>query len=255
MKATRTGIFPDSTEDAKRASLVPAESPAAHSPSYRLAYADQEFLLRPELRAVRLQLELLKAEILQQEAGVESTVALFGSARLAEGSRWYEEARRLSFLITREGGQGGPTVVTGGGPGIMEAANRGAAEAGGRSVGLSIVLPFEQGANRFITPELSFQFHYFAVRKMHFLIRARAMVAFPGGFGTLDEVFETLTLIQTRKIGHFPVVLVGRRFWERAVDLRFLVEQGVISPEDLSLFALVDGADEALAELKRHAVL
>jgi len=254
----RAGVLPSSAEDARRASIIAAESPAAQSASYRLAFADEEFLLRPELRPVRLQLELLKPEILQQEAGVEDTIAIFGSARLAEGSRWYEEARRLSFLLTREYQRDERcrlVVVTGGGPGIMEAANRGAMEAGGKSIGLSIVLPFEQNANRYITPALSFQFHYFAVRKMHFLIRARAMVGFPGGFGTLDELFETLTLIQTHKIAHFPIVLVGRSFWERVVDFPALVDEGVISPGDLDLFALVDSADQAFAELKERMVL
>ena len=283
------GFLPSSAEDAQRANRPSLDSPAALSPSYRLAFTDEAFLLRPELRPVRLQLELLKPELLQQEQGVENTVAIFGSARFVdaeqadrehqaaareaadrpadpaateglrraerrlENARHYEEARRLAALITQHSQASGPcrpVVVTGGGPGIMEAANRGAAEVGGQSVGLSIVLPFEQGANRFITPELSFQFHYFAIRKMHFLIRARAMVAFPGGFGTLDELFETLTLIQTHKIAHFPIVLVGRRFWRRVIHFEALVEEGVISPGDLDLFTLVDTAEEAWAVLR-----
>jgi len=290
MKKKRYGLFPSSAEDAQRASRQKGETPAAKSPSFRLAYTDEGFLLRPELRPVRLQLELLKPELLQQEQGIEDTIAIFGSARISDpllagreleaakravaeqpqdqerqvrlrraermvaNSRYYEEARRLAFLITGHCQQGENcrlVVVTGGGPGIMEAANRGAQEAGGKSIGLNIVLPFEQNANPYITPELSFQFHYFAIRKMHFLIRTRAMVAFPGGFGTLDELFETLTLIQTKKIEAFPIVLVGREFWQKVVDFSVLVEEGVISLADLDLFCLVDSADEAWAELQQ----
>jgi uncharacterized protein (TIGR00730 family) len=240
--------FPSSAEDAQRAAERPAESPQTSAAAYRLAYMDEDFLLRPELRSVRLQLELLKPELLQQEAGIRGTVVIFGSARLPETSPHYREARRLAEMITRQCQQNGCcdlTVVTGGGPGIMEAANRGAHDAGGKSIGLNIVLPFEQGPNPYVTPDLSFQFHYFAIRKMHFLIRARAMVAFAGGFGTLDELFETLTLVQTRKIDPLPIVLVGRSFWERVVSFPALVEEGVISPADLDLFHLVDTADEA----------
>ncbi len=251
-------LLTNSAEDARRAGEQKSDSPAAQSPTYTLAYADKEFLLRPELRSVRLQLELLKPELLQQEQGIESTIAVFGSARLKENTKYYEEARRFSSMITSEYQKEGRcrlVVVTGGGPGIMEAANRGAQEAGGKSIGLSIVLPFEQNANPYITPELSFQFHYFAIRKMHFLIRVRAMVAFPGGFGTLDELFETLTLIQTHKIEKFPIVLVGRSFWERVVNFQALVEEGVISPEDLDLFELVDTAEEGFSVLKERMVL
>ena len=278
--------FPSSSEDAAVARRRVAVTPQTQSPAYRLAYADEDFLLRPELRPVRLQLELLKPELLQQEAGVESTIAVFGSARipdperaqrnleearkgalaspedataqqrlrtatrLADNARYYEEARRFAELVTSHGQRNGTcalVVVTGGGPGIMEAANRGAADARGKSVGLNIVLPFEQAPNPYVTPELAFQFHYFAIRKMHFLIRARAMVAFPGGFGTLDELFETLTLIQTTKVAHFPIILVGRHFWDRIIDFQALVEEGVISPEDLELFCFAETAEEAWA--------
>ncbi len=244
--------FPSSGEDAQRAEQRAAQTPQTAAPAYRLAYTDTEFLYRPELRPVRLQLELLKPEILQQEAGIDGTVVIFGSARLHETSPYYHQARRLAEQITRHcqrDGRCGLTVVTGGGPGIMEAANRGAHDAGGKSIGLNIVLPFEQGPNPYVTPELCFQFHYFAIRKMHFLIRARAMVAFPGGFGTLDELFETLTLVQTQKIDPLPIVLVGRAFWERIVDFDAMVAEGVISADDLDLFHVVDTADDAWAIL------
>jgi len=179
-------------------------------------------------------------------------VVIFGSARLPETSPHYREAHHLAERITSQCQQSSRcdlTVVTGGGPGIMEAANRGAHDAGGKSVGLNIVLPFEQGPNPYVTPELAFQFHYFAIRKMHFLIRAQAMVAFPGGFGTLDELFETLTLVQTHKIDPMPIVLVGRAFWQRIVDFDAMVDEGVISRADLDLFHLVENADEAWAIL------
>ncbi len=286
----RHGLFPSSAEDARLARLQKLESPASKSASYRLAYTDEDFLLRPELRPVRLQLELLKPELIQQEQGIEETIAIFGSARLNDreaaereldaarravaekpqdqerqvrlrraetglrNSHYYEEARRLTYLITsrcQRGDQCRLVVVTGGGPGIMEAANRGAHEAGGKSIGLNIVLPFEQNANPYITPDLSFQFHYFAIRKMHFLIRTRAMVCFPGGFGTFDELFETLTLIQTRKILAFPIILVGREFWQKVVNFSALVEEGVISLADLDLLTLVDNGDEAWTELQK----
>lgn len=282
--------FPSSAEDARVARQRRAETPPSQSPAYRLAYVDEDFLLRPELRPVRLQLELLKPEILQEEAGVGATVVVFGSARIPEpehartrleearreaerspgdpavqrllqvaerlayNSRYYEEARRFGALVARHGqrdGACGLVTVTGGGPGIMEAANRGAHDADGKSIGLGIVLPFEQGPNPYITPELNFQFHYFAIRKMHFLIRAKAMVAFPGGFGTLDELFETLTLIQTGKVIGFPIVLVGREFWQRVVNFDALVEEGVISSEDLDLFVYAETAEEVWEILKK----
>ena len=248
--------------------------------AFRMAFTDTDFLLREELRPVRLQLELLKPELIQQEQGVESTVVVFGSARfkapdvadamlrdavasgdeaairraqrMVSNARWYEEARRFGELVTREPeALGEPVIVaTGGGPGIMEAGNRGAYEAGGRSMGMSIFLPFEEAPNPYITPELCFQFHYFAIRKMHFLMRAVALVSFPGGLGTLDELFEVLTLTQTRKIRRRPIILVGRDFWQRLIDFEVLVEHGVISPEDLNLFHYAETAEEAWDAIK-----
>ena len=284
-KPLREKIFPSAREDA--AKILPP-SPHEESGAYRLAFADADFLLREELRPVRFQLELLKPDLIQQEHGIDATVVIFGSARhvsreLAEGalaeaqarlsahprsrgakselararralanSRYYEEARRLGALVSRNSGEinGSPlVVVTGGGPGIMEAANRGAYEAGGKSVGLNIVLPSEQAPNPWITPELCFRFHYFALRKMHFLMRARALVAFPGGFGTLDELFETLTLIQTGKSRHVPVLLFGEDFWRRLIDFEVLVEEGNIAEEDLLLFRYVESAEQAWQEI------
>ncbi|MCX8119086.1 MAG: LOG family protein [Desulfobacterota bacterium] len=275
--------FPSAFEDAKAAELY-VPSPQTLSPSYRLAYADQEFLLRDELRPVRLQLELLKPELILRDHGIEHTIVIFGGARvvdretaraslasieaevrkdptnesllrkariarsLYEKSRYYEEARKLAFLISKHREHPNRprlVVITGGGPGIMEAANRGAHEAGAESIGLNIVLPFEQKPNPYITPELCFQFHYFAIRKMHFLLRARALVIFPGGYGTLDELFETLTLIQTKKIKPIPVLMFGREFWNRVIHFEALVEEGTISPEDIQLFQYVETAEEA----------
>lgn len=265
-----------------------ADSPQMASASHRLAYADIDFLRRAELRPVRLQLELLKAELVQQEKGIDSTVVIFGSTRIPEPeqaahaltiaqrraaehpddpelarraavaqrivdkARYYDEARRLASIITTVSQRNGHrdfVIVTGGGPGIMEAANRGAADAGGKSVGLSIVLPREERPNAYVTPELSFQFHYFAVRKMHFVLRARALVAFPGGFGTLDELFETLTLIQTHKVRRVPVLLFGRDYWQRIVDLDAMVAEGTIDAEDARLVTFVERAEEAWAEI------
>ncbi len=276
--------FPSADEDAESAKLY-VECPQTRLPNYRLAFQDNDFLLRDELRPVRLQLELMKPELAQIENGIASTVVIFGSARtlspeeaslnltesrealkqdpgntdlqhklaraehVHKNSRYYEEARRLARLISQKcEGQGEPlhhVVATGGGGGIMEAANRGAQEAGGKSLGLNIVLPFEQHPNPYITPELSFQFHYFAIRKMHFLMRARALAVFPGGYGTLDELFETLTLVQTRKIKPIPIVLFGKMFWEKLIDFPMLVEEGVISPDDVALFHYVETAEEA----------
>lgn len=248
--------------------------------SFRMAFTDNEFLLRDELRPVRLQLELMKPELIQQDQGVASTIVVFGSARFkpkdvaeqlladaaASGdeaaiaraertlrmSHYYEQARRFGELVTRESDALGEPVIisTGGGPGIMEAGNRGAYEAGGRSMGMNIYLPFEEAPNPYITPELCFQFHYFAIRKMHFLMRAVALVSFPGGFGTLDELFEAMTLTQTRKIRRRPIILFGRAFWERLINFDVLVEDGVISPEDLDLFQYVETAEEAWEAIK-----
>jgi len=254
------------------------------SPSYRLAYEDSEFINRYELRAIRLQLELRKPEIIQREHGIESTIVVFGSARtpdperaaqalqeardaaarephdaelratvlraerMAGNSRYYEIAREFARLVSSTSQIEGDceyVVVTGGGPGIMEAANRGAHDCDAKSVGLNIVLPHEQAPNPYISPELCFKFRYFAIRKIHFLLRAKALVAFPGGFGTLDELFEALTLIQTGKMPPVPVVLFGRSFWERIVDFPGLVEEGCISQEDLELFRFAETAQEA----------
>ncbi|WP_460035733.1 LOG family protein [Methylothermus subterraneus] len=253
------------------------------SASFRPAISDPEFLNRYETRPARLQLDYLKPELELQRAGVKNTIVVFGSTRIPEPSvarrrlaalkaalakrpddaelkqrvqvaeriaakaKYYEVARTFGQLVGNSGQ--GPldcrlVIMTGGGPGIMEAANRGAFEVGAKSVGLNITLPHEQFPNPYITPELCFQFHYFAMRKLHFLLRAKALVAFPGGFGTLDELFETLTLIQTRKIAPVPVVLVGEAYWKRLIDFEFLVEEGAIDPEDRDLFWYAETAEE-----------
>jgi uncharacterized protein (TIGR00730 family) len=261
------------------------DSPQCKSASYRLAFQDPDFLLQDELRPVRLQLELLKPELILQEQHIESTVVIFGSARIVDpesaaarlvsaqaehrasrhnpllarkvkiarrvlkNSRYYEEARKLGHLISRNTGKDKLVVITGGGPGIMEAANRGAHEAGMPSIGMNIVLPHEQTPNPYITPDLNFQFHYFAVRKMHLLMRAKSLVVFPGGFGTLDELFETLTLIQTHKVQPIPVLLFGQEFWQRVINFNALVEEGTISANDLELFVYVETAEEAWEQI------
>lgn len=261
----RTSPFRDAGADLAEVREV-ADTPQSRSPAYRLAYADLDFLLREELRPVRLQLELLKPELVMAEHGIVSTVVLFGGSRipaperrhrartpaLAELAPFYEEARRFARLVTeRSLARGGRelVIVTGGGPGVMEAGNRGAAEAGGVSIGLNIVLPHEQEPNRWVTPELCFNFHYFAIRKMHFLLRARAVVVFPGGFGTLDELFESLTLIQTRRMRPIPLILFGSGFWKRVVDWEALEAAGTIDPGDLDLLTFVETAEEAIAVL------
>jgi uncharacterized protein (TIGR00730 family) len=291
--------FPSAGEDRLRTNLDP-DTAQTRSPAYRLGFADNELLLRDDLRPVRLQLEFLKPDLLQEDRGVELTVAVFGSARipppevaqarLAEAeelarlnpddeplaeqyrvaqsmvgkAKYYDEARLLAQRISAtqmEQAQTGASavagdspaanaapsvfVVTGGGPGIMEAANRGAKDIGAESIAHNIVLPFEQMPNPYITPELCFNFHYFALRKMHFLMRSVALVVFPGGFGTLDELFEVLTLIQTRKLRPIPVLLFGREYWERIVDFEAMVDEGVIARADLSTFSYVETADEA----------
>jgi hypothetical protein len=220
-------------------------------PSHRLAFEDVEFLLREELRPVRLQLELLKPELLQQEQGIVSTIVVFGSARThpgGNGSHYYEEARRFAQMVSEHCQARGIrkfVITTGGGPGIMEAANRGAHDAGAKSIGLNIEIPHEQVPNPYITPDLCFSFHYFALRKMHFLLRAKALVIFPGGFGTLDELFDALTLIQTGKMERMPVVLVGREYWSKVLNFEYMVQHGTISPEDLDIIDRVDTAEEA----------
>jgi len=265
--------FAHAREEAQVANQ-PTSSPQTEHPAYRLAFQDMDFLLRQDLRPVRFQLELLKPELLLNEAGIESTFVFYGSARIPEPDKadtliqnaltdsqrrvaerlkakahYYEEARKLARTASRvppnPEGKREFVVCSGGGPSIMEAANRGATDEGQESIGLNIVLPHEQLPNSYVTPHLSFQFHYFALRKMHFLLRARAVAIFPGGFGTFDEGFELLTLIQTGKIKPLPIVLFGREFWERVVSFEALVEEGVISPDDLKLFKFVETADEA----------
>ncbi len=201
--------------------------------AYLPADRDVAFLNADDTRGVRLQLEYLKAETLLRKLGVRETILVMGSTRASRGSPYYRIAREFGRLVGRAGRA---AIMTGGGPGIMEAANRGAFEAGGLSIGLNIQLPREQVPNRYITPELCLRFRYFALRKLHFLLRARAMVAFPGGFGTFDEVFETLTLVQCGKIRPLPIVLVGRSYWRRAVDFEFMVAQGTIARRDAALF-------------------
>lgn len=262
MKDDRQSPFRDAHTDRKAAEGIP-DTPQTRSPSYALAFADDEFLCRDELRPVRLQLELLKPELMMNEQGIESTIVLFGGARipdpvdkdqartktLADLSHFYDEARTFARLMTEKSMQGGGThnvVVTGGGPGVMEAGNRGAYDAGGRSIGLNIVLPFEQAPNAFVTPDLAFNFHYFAIRKMHFLMRARAICVFPGGFGTMDELFEALTLIQTGRMERVPFLLFGRDFWERIINWAALADAGTISADDLDLFRFVDSAADAI---------
>lgn len=261
------------------------------SSSYIPADKDTEFLQRDELRSVRLGLELLKPELIQTEEGIGSTIVVFGSARIKEPSaahqelqkaeaeassapqdtvrrhhlaiakrqlelsKFYDIAREFSRLVSSTcqiGGHCDYVIMTGGGPGIMEAANRGAMDVKAKSIGLNITLPHEQHPNPYVTPRLSFQFRYFAIRKMHFLLRAKALVAFPGGFGTLDELFETLTLLQTGKTDQVVVVLVGREFWDRLINWRLLVECGLISQHDLELFHYAETAQEAWDIVIRH---
>jgi len=261
--------FPSAGEDltVHRAAI---DTEQTRSPSYRLAFADDEFLLEDGLRGVRLMLEYLKPERRMRAAGIQSTVVVFGSTRVRAPDTdtdqdrprctldpsYYAEAQRLGTLIaeaTTDGESLDFVVMTGGGPGIMEAANRGAADGGAPTIGLNIVLPREQAPNPYITADLAFQFHYFAMRKLHFLLRARALVFFPGGYGTLDELFEALTLLQTGRIKPLPVLLFGEAFWRRIVDFDAMVEIGVISPEDLELIRFVESADQALAIIKTSA--
>ncbi|MBS3998496.1 MAG: TIGR00730 family Rossman fold protein [Hydrogenophaga sp.] len=245
--------------------------------AYRLAFADPEFLLRRETRGIRLQLEMLKPDLAQRELGIENTVVVFGSARFREtgeaqellalaeaggnpreiaraqalvrNAPYYDHAREFGRIVARYSAKCPKEdqlfICTGGGPGIMEAANRGAHDEGALNVGLNIALPHEQSGNRFISPELSFKFHYFALRKMHFMMRAKALVAFPGGFGTLDELFEVITLVQCKKSKPVPIVLFGSDYWKRLINLDVLVEEGTISPQDLDLLTYVDDPQSA----------
>jgi uncharacterized protein (TIGR00730 family) len=259
-------VFARASQDAATAKKA-ISTPQTESPSYKLAYQDTEFLLREDLRPVRFQLELLKPELLLDEAKISSTFVMYGSARIPEpgvkstnadpaiaarleaSAHYYDEARKLARIASQiprdEDGQRHFVVCSGGGPSIMEAANRGATDVGAESIGLNIVLPHEQAPNSYVTPSLSFQFHYFALRKMHFLLRARAVAVFPGGFGTFDETFELLTLIQTGKIEPMPVLMFGKAFWNRVVNFDALVDEGVIGRQDLKLFTFVETAEEA----------
>ena len=257
--------------------------------AYRIAYQDKDFLTSDEARPLRLQTELLKPELTFQREGVSSTIVVFGGTRIAEEaeaarsvaslekklakkpqdaglkkklriarsvlskSPYYDEARKFSRLVSEECQNGNGheyVIVTGGGPGIMEAANRGAYDVSAKSVGLNITLPMEQAPNPYITPELCLQFHYFAIRKMHFMLRAKALLAFPGGYGTLDELFEALTLVQTGKMQSLPIVLFGEKYWKGLINFEYLVEQGTIDEEDLELFVYCDQADEAWKYIK-----
>ena len=273
-------LFPDAREEAETAKHQ-ATIPQTEHPAYRLAFQDMDFLLREDLRPVRFQLELLKPELLLDEAGIASTFVFYGSARIPEPERadaliaaaatdqqrliaerlkakshYYDVARNLARMASRigldEDGRRHFVVCSGGGPSIMEAANRGACDENAESIGLNIVLPHEQAPNPFVTPSLSFQFHYFALRKMHFLLRARAVAVFPGGFGTFDEAFELLTLIQTGKVKPIPILFFGREFWERVMNFEALVEEGVVSPDDLKLFRYVETAEEAWSHVCEH---
>lgn len=252
--------------------------------SYRLAFADDDFLMQDELRHVRLQLEYLKPQLVLEQHNINATIVVFGSARFLspekaclalqqaeaavseaqdnpqaqknlklaqkqlENSHYYQAAQHFSKLVTQHNCNWPDyalTIISGGGPGVMEAANRGAAEAGGKSIGLNIVLPKEQHPNPYITPEFCFQFHYFAIRKMHFLQRASALVAFPGGFGTLDELFETLTLLQTHKAEKVPVILYNEAFWQKLINFKMLSEEGLINEQDLELIQFADTPEQA----------
>jgi hypothetical protein len=272
-------VFRRAKQEAETARTA-ISTPQTENPAYRLAFQDMDFLLREDLRPVRFQLELLKPELIFAEAKIASTFVFYGSARipapdkadamlalatddksralaerLVAKSRYYTVARELAQIVSRiprdERGMRHFVVCSGGGPSIMEAANRGAADVGAESVGLNIVLPHEQAPNPYVTPSLSMQFHYFALRKMHFLLHARALAAFPGGFGTFDELFELLTLIQTGKIEPMPVLLFGREFWERVINFDALVAEGVVSERDLGIFTYVETAEEAWDKVRQ----
>ncbi|GAA4216402.1 LOG family protein [Sphingomonas endophytica] len=272
-------VFPRAKQDAEVAKTN-VSTPQTESPAYRLAFQDMDFLLREDLRPVRFQLELLKTQLIFEEAHIGSTFVFYGSARIPEPakaqalldlatdeksrkiaqrlvdkSKYYDMARELAQLCSNfprdEAGKRHFVVCSGGGPSIMEAANRGAADVHAESIGLNIVLPHEQAPNPYVTPTLSTQFHYFALRKMHFLLHARALAAFPGGFGTFDELFELLTLIQTGKVEPIPVLLFGREFWERVINFEALVEEGVVSERDLGIFRYVESAAEGWAVVQQ----
>jgi uncharacterized protein (TIGR00730 family) len=292
-EACSNKLFPSAADDVERAKDPYASELLMKSSTYRLAYDDQEFILSDEMRSVRLMLEHSKTELTLNQHDIQNTVVIFGSARtlnpeaarvqLLEAERlqkrqlknpalhhrvrlakkgvkqagYFQQARDLARLITEQSMLSKVPklhIITGGGPGIMEAANQGAQDAGGKSVGLNIVLPQEQQPNPYVSPDLCFRFHYFAMRKMHFLLRAQALVIFPGGFGTLDEFFETLTLLQTKKIASLPILLFGKEFWQRVLHFDVLVEEGMIDPENVQLFRYVDSAPEAWGIISRHVV-
>lgn len=269
----------------------PLRDAILQSASYLLAEEDQGLLKREELRANRLELEFIKAELLQRDHDVRSTIVVFGGSRIAERpearrrldaaraaldqdphhpnrqrdvriaerllakAHYYDEAREFSRIVSSTcqiDGRCEFVIVTGGGPGVMEAANRGAFDVGAKSMGLNITIPEEQAPNPYITPELCFQFRYFAIRKLHFVMRARALVAFPGGYGTLDELFEALTLVQTERTERIPVILFGREFWDRLINWDYLVGEGVISPQDLDLIEYAETAQQAWEIIVKH---
>ena len=277
-KTIPSRVFEGAKQEAERAKQA-VSTPQTQHPAYKLAFQDTDFLLREDLRPVRFQLELLKPELLLDEAKIASMMVFYGSARIPEPakaqlllelatdergrriaesliakSKYYDVARELAQLASQfprdAEGWRHFVVCSGGGPSIMEAANRGAVDVGAETVGLNIVLPHEQAPNPYVTPSLSFQFHYFALRKMHFLLRARALAVFPGGFGTFDETFELLTLIQTGKIKPIPVLMFGREFWERVVNFEALADEGVIAHQDLELITFVETAEEAWAAVQ-----
>ncbi len=261
-----------SVQDIDTAKRIPS-TPQTQSASYRLAFVDEEFMTSEDLRGVRLQLEYTKVETRLRERGIKTTIVLFGGARIPEpgkpawaakneiqkrnleaNSRFYTEARRFAqyaSLTSKALDYRDYVIVTGGGPGVMEAGNRGAHDIGAPSIGMNIVLPHEQAPNPYVTPELTFNFHYFATRKIHLVLRSRAVAIFPGGFGTLDEFFETLTLIQTGRMERIPLVLFGRDFWDRALNLEVLEQEGTISPGDTNLFTTVDTAEEGWAVIRQ----
>lgn len=273
-------VLPDAWADLKPQDI---EERQRRPNAYRLAFADTEFLLRRETRGIRCQLELLKPDIAQQAQGIDNTIVVFGSARFCDtdkaekmlaqahsagdasalalaqrelrNARYYEQARGFGRIVAEYSNVRPPQdrlyICTGGGPGIMEAANRGAHEGGAQTVGLNIALPHEQQANPYVTPSLNFKFHYFALRKMHFMMRAKALVAFPGGFGTLDELFEIITLVQTKKSKAVPIILFGSEYWKRLVNMDVLVEEGMISVEDLKLFQFLDDPQEAWDAIRK----
>ena len=278
-KRLNRGRFYKAEQEASFVESHVVSTPQTRDPAYKLAFRDTDFLLRQELRPVRFQLELLKCEMLLEEAGIGSTLVCYGSARipspemaeaalatattperkavterLVANSKYYEQARELARIASScgivEQGMRQFVVCSGGGPSIMEAANRGAFEAGAETIGLNIVLPHEQAPNKYVTPHLAFQFHYFALRKMHFLLRAKAVAVFPGGFGTLDEFMELLTLIQTGKMKPIPILLFGKEFWNRVLNFEAMAEEGVINHADLDLFHWVETAEDAWAKIE-----